>query len=203
MTNSISKTTSTSKDWRDLTYLLHGTKTQRAAYYTLQKLQVFTLLAAYDPILAGTIPLDIDILGSDLDIVCHATDTEAFAHNLHDHFGHFDNFRLQYTFVDGLPTVISQFKFKDFTIEIFGQPRPVMEQNAVRHMIAEERLLRYGGQEVRRRIRLLKEQGLKTEPAFAAVFGLPGDPYRTLLHLAEDEEKLVSALSAIPQYPSS
>jgi hypothetical protein len=52
----------------------------------------------------------------------------------------------------------------------------VMEQHVVRHMIVEERLLRHGGTEVRRQIRHLKSQGLKTEPAFAVVFRLPGDP---------------------------
>jgi hypothetical protein len=201
MTNSISKTTTISKDWRDLTYLLHGTATQRAAYDTLERLQIFILLSDYDPILAGTIPLDIDIPGSDLDIVCYAKDTDAFVHYLNDAFGQCDNFTIKHTVVEGLPTVISQFKFKDFPVEIFGQPRPVMEQNAVRHMIVEERLLRYGGPEVRRRIRQFKEQGLKTEPAFAAVFGLPGNPYLTLLQLSEDENKLASVLSSILQYP--
>ena len=56
------------QDWRDLTYLLHGTATQRAAYHALEALQVSALLQALDPVLAGTIPLGIDVPGSDLDI---------------------------------------------------------------------------------------------------------------------------------------
>jgi hypothetical protein len=146
---------------------------------------------------SGTRP-DIDVPGSDLDIVCYAADVEAFAQHLHDAFGHCDTFVLQHTVVDGLPTVIGQFTSRGFPIEIFGQPRPVMEQHAVRHMVVEERLLRHGGPEVRRQIRHLKGQGLKTEPAFAVVFGLPGDPYQTLLQLAElDEDALVSVLSSV------
>src|SRR5262249_11882891 len=149
-------------DWRDLTYLLHGTATQQAAYHALEALRVFRLLSAFDPMLAGTIPLDIDIPGSDLDIVCYATDVEAFAQHLHDTFGHCATFVLQRTRIDGLPTVIAQFTFQGFPIEIFGQPRPVTEQHAVRHMVVEARLLRYGGAEVRRQIRHLKRQGCKT-----------------------------------------
>jgi hypothetical protein len=192
------------KDWRDLTYLLHGTATQRAAYHTLEALQVFALLSAFDPMLAGTIPLDIDIPGSDLDIVCYATDVDAFAQHLHDAFVHCDTFVLQHTVVDGLPTVIGQCTSRGFPIEIFGQPRPVTEQHAVRHMVVEECLLRHGGPEVRRQIRHLKGQGLKTEPAFAVVFGLPGDPYQTLLQLAElGEDELMAVLSSVPPPPQS
>jgi len=186
------------KDWRDLTYLLHGTAIQQAAYQALEALRVFALLSPFDPMLAGTIPLDIDIPGSDLDIVCCAADVDAFAQHLHDTFGQCDTFGLQHTIIDGLPTVIGQFTSQGFPIEIFGQPRPVTEQNAVRHMIVEERLLRHGGAEVRRQIRHLKSQGLKTEPAFAVVFRLPGNPYQTLLQLAElDEEELVSVIMPV------
>jgi hypothetical protein len=48
----------------------YGTATQRATYCTLEALRVFDLLQAFDPVLTGTIPLAIDIPGSDLDIVC-------------------------------------------------------------------------------------------------------------------------------------
>jgi hypothetical protein len=165
----------------------------------LEALRVFALLGAFDPVLAGTIPLDIDIPGSDLDIVCYAADVDAFAQQLHATFGHCSTFVLQHTVVDGLPTVIGQFTYQGFPIEIFGQPRPVREQHAVRHMVVEERLLRHGGVEVRRHIRQLKGQGRKTEPAFAVVFRLPGDPYQTLLQLAElEEEDLVSVLTSVP-----
>jgi hypothetical protein len=183
------------RDLHDLTYLLHGTAKQQAAYHTLESLQIFELLKTFDPILAGTIPLNIDIPDSDLDIVCDVADVNSFAQKLLDSFGHFDTFCLRHTIVDRLPTVIGKLTSRGFPIEIFGQPCPVPEQQAVRHMVVEERLLRLGVPEVRERIRFLKAQGLKTEPAFAVIFQLPGDPYQTLLQLAElAEEELVSVL---------
>src|SRR5262249_21108876 len=63
------ETASMPQNWRDLASLLDGTATQRAAYHALEALRVFALLGAFDPILAGTIPLDIDVPGSDLDVV--------------------------------------------------------------------------------------------------------------------------------------
>jgi hypothetical protein len=187
------------KDWRDLTYLLQGTATQQAAYHALEALRVSALLGAFDPVLAGTIPLDIDIPGSDLDIVCYAADVDAFAQHLQDTFGHFTPFVLRRKIVDGLPTVIAQFTYQGFPIEIFGQPCPVTAQHAFRHLVVEERLLRHGGVGVRQQIRHLKVQGLKTEPAFAVVFALPGDPYHTLLQLVElSEAELVSVITHTP-----
>jgi hypothetical protein len=183
-------------DWRDLTYLLDGSVTQQAAYHALAALRVLPLLRPFDPILAGTVPLGIDIPGSDLDVVCEAADVDVFAQYLCDIFGSCMGFRLQRTSMYGLPTVIAQYIAQEFPVEIFGQPLPVMAQAAVRHMVVEERLLRHGGTEMRQKIRQLKSQGLKTEPAFATVFALPGDPYQTLLALAElSEEALMSVIA--------
>jgi hypothetical protein len=187
------------KDWRDLTYLLRGTATQQAAYQALEALRVFPLLRAFDPVLAGTIPLDVDIPGSDLDIVCEAEEGDAFAQCLHDAFGHCVGFALRRDILKGLPTVIAQFTSQGFPVEIFGQPLPMTAQSAFRHMVVEERLLRHGGEEMRQKIRHLKRQGLKTEPAFAAIFALAGDPYDILLGLAElSEEELLSRIRQSP-----
>lgn len=68
-------------------------------------------------------------------------------------------------------------------VQIFAQPRPVIEQNAYRHMVVEARLLEIGSARAREAVRALNKAGLKTEPAFARYFHLEGDPYATLLEL--------------------
>jgi Domain of unknown function (DUF4269) len=131
--------------------------------------------------------------------VCYAADVDVFAQYLSETFGQCVGFGLQRKILHGLPTAITRFTFRGFPVEIFGQPRPVMAQSAVRHLVVEARLLRHGGVEVRQKIRRLKGQGLKTEPAFATVFTLAGDPYQTLLELAElPEEVLMLVITHAP-----
>src|SRR5262245_33010009 len=63
-----------------------------------------------------------------------------------------------------------------------------------------ERLVWYGRAEVRRQMRHLKSQDLKTGSACAAVLRLPVAPYQTLLQLAElGEVALVSVLTSVPR----
>ncbi len=186
-------------DWRDISYLARGNAGQQRAYRALQSLDLFNILRAYAPVLAGTIPLGIDIEGSDLDIICEvdrphevggASDLAAFERAVSDAFAARDGFRIERLAVKGVPTVPARFAFDGLPIEIFAQPRPVTEQNAYRHLLVEARLLAVGREDARRGIRRLKRDGLKTEPAFAHYFKIEGDPYEALLELSllSDEE---------------
>jgi uncharacterized protein DUF4269 len=60
----------------------------------------------------------------------------------------------------------------------------VKEQLAFRHLVAEWRIL--SGQDAlfKRKILELKERGIKTEPVFAQLLGLAGDPYQELLRFS-------------------
>lgn len=180
-------------NWHDPLYLAAGTARQQAAYQALCSLRMWDLLAAYTPVLAGTIPLNIDIDSSDLDIICEVHDPGAFARDVRRHFDTQPGFSLRQRQIDSLPTVIANFTAEGFPVEIFGQPRPVQQQNAYAHLTVEARLLRLGGEDARRAIQDLKRAGLKTEPAFACYFGLPGDPYQALLALAAlDDAQLIA-----------
>ena len=57
------------QNWHDPSYLQYGTRRQRQAYQALQSLGVGQILAAYEPILTGTVPLDLDLARSDLDLI--------------------------------------------------------------------------------------------------------------------------------------
>lgn len=65
-------------DFTKIEYLKTGATRQQRAYETLSNHQVLQKLAAFDPILTGTIPINIDIETSDLDIICCFTDPVAF-----------------------------------------------------------------------------------------------------------------------------
>jgi hypothetical protein len=181
-------------NWFDLEYLLKGTHRQQAAYRALSKLKIDALLADYNPVLAGTIPLQLDLPGSDLDILCEFEDRQGFARCLTLNFGRLPGFSIVERIHQELPTILGRFDYLCFPIEIFGQPLAVQKQRAFRHMFVEARLLQIGGESARQAIVELKKSGMKTEPAFGEFFNLPGDPYQTLLELADLSQPELLAL---------
>lgn len=179
-------------NWHDITYLKLGNERQKNTYSALNKLKIFKILREYDPTLVGTIPIEIDILESDLDIICEVYDLEEFEGLVIKSFNKYDNFRIGRQTVKGLLTSLSYFGYSNFLIEIFGQPKPVIEQNGYRHMIVEKKLLEISGESARKQMVKLKKLGLKTEPAFAECFNLKGDPFDELLKLSRlNKEELI------------
>jgi hypothetical protein len=173
----------------DLQYLITGTIRQQAAYQLLKKHQLLETLQAFDPILSGTIPINIDIETSDLDIICYFKDKAKFQHLVNTEFSSFEAFSIADTTINQQETIVANFTLEGWAIEIFGQDLPTREQNAYRHMIAEYQLLSHYGEAFRQQVIKLKKQGYKTEPAFAKLLGLQGDPYLELL-----KPELISSL---------
>ena len=183
-------------DWRDTTALKSGTPRQRRVVELLEQHRVFEILAAFDPVLAGTVPLDIDVECSDLDIICEVIDPSRFASRLHQHFGHQPGFRLLRSVWQGQPTTIAGFALDGEQIEVFGQAVPVDLQAAVVHLEVEARLLALAGDWLRIAVRELKRGGMKTEPAFAQQLGIEGDPYQALYAMvAWSDDRLRQLLS--------
>jgi hypothetical protein len=176
------------KDWRDISYLRSGTERQRAVYGVLHESAVLEVLSGFDPVLVGTFPLDLDVPGSDLDIVCYAKEPDVFGERVREAYGHLTDFSVRHKRIKNRDSVIARFSFGGFPFEIFGQPIPVSDQDAYRHMVAEYRLLQLGGDNLRRMVRGLKLQGAKTEPAFAQALQLEGDPFDLLLEMYDAEE---------------
>lgn len=188
------------QDWRDLSYLLEGPEAQRRAYAALDEASVIAALDGFDPVLVGTVPLGVDVAGSDLDVLCRAPDLARFAELLEDAFGAFEGYGLERKAIRGVPTVIASFRCRDVPIEIFGQATPVEAQWGYRHLLVEARLLALGGDALREEVRARKRAGAKTEPAFAAALGLPDeDPYRALYALSwRPDEDLEALLRGAP-----
>ena len=178
--------------WQSLQY---GNPRQRVAYQTLYNLRIMEILDEYSPILVGTIPIEIDVENSDLDIICTAQDLQVFEAVVQKQFGNQPDFQLKYKIIREEPTFIANFNHNNFEIELFAQNVPTIQQNAYIHMIIEHRLLKLGGEALRKTIRQLKQDGIKTEPAFTQFLGLEGDPYLALLDIVSwDNDALQNLL---------
>lgn len=166
-------------DFTKLDYLKIGNEKQKRAYEVLTKYKIFTILDNYSPILAGTVPIEIDIEGSDLDIICEVEDQMKFEAFLIQNFSEND-LNIEKITMKGEDSIICNFILEEFSIEIFAQNRPTTQQNAYRHMIAEYKILQEKGDKFKQKIIDLKKNGIKTEPAFGLLLGLE-NPYEDLL----------------------
>ncbi len=179
------------KNWKDINYLKLGNEKQREVYRALKKSNIMEILQYYTPILVGTIPIGIDIHGSDLDIVCSVSDYKVFMELLNAEFSKYDSFRMRYNHDNVL---VCNFFIGEFEIEIYATNSPSELTNGYRHMVLEDKLLNIYGDSFRRKIIKLKTSGYKTEPAFAKLLGLKGDPYSALLALERYNEKELYSL---------
>ncbi|MNY33867.1 hypothetical protein D3C86_1681660 [compost metagenome] len=90
-------------------------------------------------------------------------------------------FEIQFCKINNIDSLVCNFILEEFPIELFAQNVPSQLQNAYRHMVKEYEILEKEGGEFRRQIINLKEKGWKTEPAFAKLLELKGNPYVELL----------------------
>lgn len=153
-----------------LNHVIELEKDERIANF-LPSLRAF---GTYTPLLSGTIPLGITIPGSDLDILMSASDLDILAKLIQDNYP-----MSQIKVTDRL---VANFEYRGLPIEIYAEERPVLEQNAHRHLRIEGRLLKLLGHNFKNKVIELKRQGLKTEPAFAKLLEL-SSPYEELLEL--------------------
>jgi len=166
-------------DFLNITYLQFGNKKQQKVYQVLVDNKIKEKLSTYTPILVGTIPINIDIETSDIDIICYVRDKNQFIEALERYFQHMKGFKV--TKNTAFDTIKANFNIEGFEFEIFGQDLESVQQNAYQHMLIEHSVLIEKGEKFRLEIIELKRQGLKTEPAFAKLLGLDGNPYEALL----------------------
>lgn len=178
-------------DLASIEYLASGSERQRLAYLVLRELDLFSSLANWTDeemelgtgsALAGSVPLDLAVHDSDLDIITFAKDIKQAAALFKSKFSGMQNFSSSRGILLGIQTLVTKFDFGGETFEIFTQNVPLPRQNAIVHMLIEERFLILGGSKFREKVMALRRQGVKTEPAFGEVLGLE-EPYRELLQL--------------------
>ena len=169
-------------DFENLNYLKNGNAEQKQAFEVLRKHQIMTILQAYDPILVGTFPININTENSDLDIICYWNNKAEFRSCLQNQFQQHNNFTIEEQLHSGNETIVSNFTIDGFEVEIFGQNIPTKLQYAYRHLRIEYEILNAKGENFRQQIIKLKKEGLKTEPAFCQLLGIDGNPYESLLN---------------------
>jgi len=162
-------------------YLKSGTSVQKKAYHILRDNKVLERLDKYTPILAGTIPLDIDVEDSDLDIICYFPNPQAQEKEIKEMFSTATEFTSRISRLGDKECLIANFRIAGVRVEIFGQNLPVDQQMAVMHMLIEYKILQNYGADFKSQVRNLKIQGMKTEPAFAHLLKIEGEPYEGLL----------------------
>ena len=170
-------------NFRTIEYLKSGNERQKLAFSEIKKHKVLEKLKKYNPILTGTIPIEIDVPESDLDIICECQNHSEFKAYLLDQFSQKKDFKVYSILQNDIESTIAEFKTENFLFEIFGQNIPTERQDAYRHMIIERNILEEKGFEFKQKVKDLKSSGIKTEPAFAKLLGLEGNPYIELLKL--------------------
>lgn len=171
-------------DFTKIDYLKHGNERQKRTFEVLTKYKVFEKLFNFSPILAGTIPIEIDIEGSDLDIICEVDlrfEEDFLDEIMFSKLIPFENMaNVENIILNDEKCIVVNFMLEEFPIEIFGQNKPTTLQNAYLHMIAENKILQEKGEDFKQKIIELKKKGIKTEPAFGMLLNLE-NPYEDLL----------------------
>ncbi|GAA0339184.1 DUF4269 domain-containing protein [Bacillus carboniphilus] len=177
-------------DFHQIDYLKTGNQRQKDAYRVIQKLNIMDDLSEYNPLLCGTIPINLDIKGSDLDMIMEVSDFNRFESKVAGLYSHLENFKQKRTFIRNRPVIKANFFFEGFEFELFGQSQTVEKQYAYLHMIIEHALINENPT-LRDEVIALKKKGYKTEPAFCHLLGLEGDPYDRLIEYGK-EKKIIS-----------
>lgn len=163
----------------------------------LTSTKVLERFAHFSPCLSGTIPLQIALPSSDVDILMCSDNLEDFTSLVKEHYSHFPNFSISETMEKNEPSMTVNFTFDHLEIELFCQRKTSYEQQANLHFLIEGRLLKILGEDFRQEVLELKRHGLKTEPAFGQLLQL-SSPYQQLLELQKmDDYSLQNTLQKV------
>lgn len=165
-------------NFKNIDYLKTGNEVQRKTYRLLHDYQIVDCLKDYDPIVVGTIPIQLDVGGSDIDIILCVDDFDALEEMLSLNFSKHAHFRLQRAESN---VIVCSFTIEEQLFEIYATDKATEIQNGYLHMLKEHEIIQLRGGEFAEKVRQLKRSGIKTEPAFCQLLGIEGDAYTELL----------------------
>lgn len=152
-------------DFRNIGYLRQGNARQQEVYALLTDYAVMAKLERYDPILVGSIPLNVGTEASDIDIICCWQSKEEFVETVSNAFGNADCFSITEKSTDEGCIVRCQLALNGVDIEIFGSSIPSDQQNAYKRMLAKYEIVERNGENFRQQVVNLKRKGFKTGEA--------------------------------------
>ncbi|TGL58770.1 DUF4269 domain-containing protein [Leptospira sarikeiensis] len=144
----------------------------------LENHNILSILAEFSPEFVGSIPIRVDLPGSDIDIIC---ESKPSLPEVLRSFSKYPDFHISEKVLGGISSLICRFKLDTEKLEIVAQRVPSKRQVAYLHMIIEERILLQKGENFRVSVLELKKKGKTTEEAFAELLNLEGNPYSALL----------------------
>ncbi|MGY5846707.1 DUF4269 domain-containing protein [Salegentibacter sp. HM20] len=165
--------------FQDPSYLKKGTEKQKKAYRLLTQTRTLEILGKFTPVLTGSLPLDIDTQNS-IRINCCWENKAEFFKTLNQ-FQEEENFEIRDIDLRGIDTIYCCFDLGEFKVRLMGQNFPVEQQESYLHLLKEALILEKKGEDFKQEIIELKKIGLETEPAFAYLLNLNGDPYLQVL----------------------
>jgi len=163
-------------------------------FNSIEGSKVLELLDPFGPLVAGTFPLKIFSSESDVDILLCSDNLRELSSKVEDHFSELEGFKTQIKEDGKAEYLLATFNYSGVHFELFGQRIPTVSQRAYRHFQLEERLLKLGGEKLRKQVISSRSQGVKTEPAFAQALNLSGDPYQVLLDIHKSSDSELSEL---------
>ncbi len=173
--------------FENVSCLQFGNKKQKKVYLAIINLGIMDSLSEFNPTLCGTVPIGIDITGSDLDIIMEVYDSDRFENKVTTLYRDTENFKIKRLLIREVPVVKANFIFDGFEFELFGQPQPIKKQYAYLHMIIENYIIKEFPN-IKTEVISLKKQGFKTEPAFCEVLRLESeDPFESLLEYGKQK----------------
>lgn len=164
-------------------------------FYALEKSRALHVLHEFTPLVAGTFPLGLETSESDVDVLVGGN-LDLIEDTVRTAFQAQSGFDCRRTEKNSLPTLVARFTVDGVPLEIFAQEQASVRQVAYRHFQIEERLLRLGRPALLEKVRSLRQDGTKTEPAFTRALWIEGDPFAALLKLDScDEKELIELLA--------
>jgi predicted metalloenzyme YecM len=151
----------------------------------LNETNILKLLKPWDVLLSGSIPIGVDIIGSDLDLLLRADHIEIASKTISELLIEHNIVKnIIWTpshSVHGL-SMTANLTAGHINVELFLCSENPLDQNGHRHLLSEYKLLVEHGEQLRNQVKKWKHLGLSTEESFAKALSMDGDPYMALRH---------------------